>query len=136
MTMESPNILIVDDHAMFRALFRSMIEKLPLASRILEAGDGESAVQLAKKHTFDLIFMDIAMPGLSGIEAMRRILRESPKMKVIMVTVLAKHSFVEESLAAGASGYLIKKHIHEELAIAVEKVLNNESFIGKGIQDL
>ncbi|HQH70592.1 MAG TPA: response regulator transcription factor [bacterium] len=134
--MGTKKILIVDDHAMFRARLRSMLDNLPIAGRILEAEDGENAVRLAKEQAPDLIFMDIAMAGMNGIEATRRILRESPTAKVIMVTVHAKNSFVEESLAAGASGYLIKKHIHEELAPAIEKVLKNEMFISQGIQDM
>ncbi|MFH1740842.1 MAG: response regulator transcription factor [bacterium] len=134
--VENKKILIADDSATFRSSFVRILKNLPFAGEVVEAKDGESAIQSARQHLPDLIFMDITMPGLSGIEATRRILGEFPETKIVMVTVHANRALLKESLEAGASGYLIKKDIYMELAPAVEKIMNNEQFISEEIRDL
>ena len=83
----------------------------------------------------DLVFMDISMPWLDGIEATRRILRDHPKMKIAMLTIHANQAFLEKSMEAGAIGFLDKKSIHEELVQAVEKIVNDETYVSKTMKD-
>ena len=95
------------------------------------AEGGTSAIQLANEHAPDLIFMDIIMPGITGIEAARRILSEKPGTRIIMVIANASRALQQESLDAGALGYLVKKDIHTELGPAVEKVMDDRQFVSE-----
>ena len=130
-SMAKATILIVDDHAVFRNSLRQALKKLSFAGEIIEAEGGTSAIQLANEHAPDLIFMDIIMPGITGIEAARRILSEKPGTRIIMVIANASRALQQESLDAGALGYLVKKDIHTELGPAVEKVMDDRQFVSE-----
>jgi len=126
---------VVDDNAAFRNSFRKLLVKVPAVGEILEAADGESATEQVKLSAPDLVFMDITMPHLDGIEATRRILEEHPNTKIVMLTVHANRAFLEKSMEAGALGYLVKRSIHEELAQAVEKIMNGETYVSKTMEN-
>ena len=128
-------ILLVDDHADFRAGFRKVLGKLPFVGEILEAGDGAAAIRLAKEHSPDVIFMDISMPGVNGIEATRAIHQDQSEIKIIMLTVHAKSSLVNESFRAGASGFLSKKSANQELTAVMERIMSNERYISGEVSE-
>ena len=128
MTMEM-KVLVADDHTAFRASFRKMLARLPPVGEILEAADGESAIEQVKQGAPDLVFMDITMPRMDGIEATRRILEEHPNTKIAILTVHANKTLLEKCMEMGACGYLVKNSVHEELAQAVEKIMNGELYV-------
>src|SRR5207244_2608725 len=101
-------ILIADDHEMVRAGLCSMLKSEPGLEIVGEAADGRAAVDMARKLVPDVIFCDITMPLLNGIEATRQIREFSPDIKVIMLSVHADHIMVTEALRAGANGFLLK----------------------------
>jgi two-component system, NarL family, response regulator NreC len=130
------NILIADDHRLMREGLRAMLEKLGRMTIVGEAGNGISAVHMARGLKPDLVLMDIAMPDLNGIEATRRIRSESPGVKVIALSMHADKRFVRGMLAAGAAGYVLKASAFEEVAKAVRTVAAGRIYISPKITDL
>jgi len=115
-------ILIVDDEDNVRELVKNIILNYDytLAG---EADNGEEAVEKYKTLTPDLVILDILMPGIDGVETLKRILQINPKAKVIMLTVLEEEEQVETYLKAGACDYIFKPFLSDKLIKSIEKVL-------------
>lgn len=113
---------------MVREGIRALVEKLPGVSVIGEAKDGREAVRLAREYKPDLILMDIAMPGLNGLEATSRISKEIPKTKIIILSMYANEEYVREAIRAGAAGYLVKRGAAVELELAITSVTRGEAY--------
>ena len=128
-------ILLADDHKLMREGLRMLLEKLSGITIVGEAGDGISAVRMARDLKPDLVLMDIAMPDLNGIEATRRIMTESPGVKVIALSMHADKRFVRHMFAAGAAGYVLKGSAFEEVAAAIKKVAAGRIYISPKITD-
>ena len=126
-------ILIVDDHTVMREGLRSLLERYPEFEVVAEAGGGESAVGLVGEFKPDIVIMDVAMRGLNGIEATRRIIAEAPAAKVIALTVHSERHTMEEMLKAGASGYLLKERAFEDLADAIREVAAGNSYLSDDV---
>ena len=126
--MEAISILLADDHTLVRAGIRALVEKFPSVKVVAEAKDGREAVRLAKEHKPDLILMDVAMPGLNGLEATARITKEVPNSRVIILSMYANEEYVREAIRAGASGYLVKRGAAAELEHAIKTVAQGESY--------
>ena len=131
----SIRILLVDDHKITRDGLRSMFEKLADMEVIGEAETGREGVKLARELNPDVVIMDISMPDLNGIDATRQILAESPKIKVIALSMYSDRRYVIGMLKAGVSGYLLKSCAFDELANAVNAVVKNQSYISPQIAD-
>jgi DNA-binding NarL/FixJ family response regulator len=131
----SKKILIADDHKILREGLRSLLESKLGHEIVAEAEDGITAIELAIKLVPDVIIMDITMPELSGIEATRRITAKIERAKIIALSMHADKRFVLEMISAGASGYLLKDCAFEEVAIAIETVLNDRLYVSPGIQN-
>lgn len=112
-------ILLADDHKLFRDGLRSMLETHADFVVVGEARDGQSAVKFAAELKPDVILMDITMPDLNGIEAAKRILAETPGVRVIILSMHADRRYIIEALKAGACGYLLKDSALEEVAGAI-----------------
>ncbi len=112
-------VLVVDDHPLVRKGTSDMILASPEIQVVGEAVDGFDAVVLARRLAPDVILMDVAMPDLTGIEAARRILRDLPDTRIVMLTVHDDPEYVMESIRAGAAGYLLKSVEEPELIEAV-----------------
>ena len=108
-------ILIVDDHDWWRAALKRLLEREPEVSVAKEAGDGEQAVQLARTLRPDVVFMDIAMPGLDGLEATRRIKAEQPETKVIILTIYNEEAYRKAAAESGADAFIPKKALMANL---------------------
>jgi DNA-binding NarL/FixJ family response regulator len=126
--LESLTILLADDHTLVRAGIRALVERLPSVNVVGEAKDGREALRLAKDRKPDIILMDIAMPGLNGLEATKRVAKECPGVNVIILSMYASEEYVREAINAGAAGYLIKRSAATELLHAITAVARGEKY--------
>lgn len=129
-------VIIVDDHQMVREGLRSLLVGEKDMEVIAEAGDGWEGVRLAEKLTPDVVIMDIAMPELNGIEATRQILERTTGIRVMVLSMHSDKRFVERTLKAGASGYLLKDCAFEELVRAIRTVMAGQIYLSPGIASL
>lgn len=131
--MATIRVLLADDHDLVRAGFRSLLERLEGIEVVAEADDGREALSLIARHHPDVVLMDIKMPGLNGIEAMSRALRETPGTRVVMLSMYANEEYVVQSLRAGAIGYLLKDAATAELELAVRAAARDETYLSPAI---
>ena len=106
-----------------------LLEAMPDVAVMGEASDGYEAIALVEKHHPQLVLMDIAMPGLNGLEATQRITKQWPDVKVLMLSMHQDDQYVRQALKMGASGYLLKDSATAELALAVHAVLRGETYL-------
>jgi len=116
------SVLLVDDHSLVRRGFRRMLEDETDIAVLGEASDGREAVELALALRPDVVVMDCALPGMSGLEATRRILEQRPQSRVLMLSMHPEETLVRQALEAGASGYILKNAIDLELGASVRRV--------------
>ena len=129
-------ILIVDDHAIVRrGLIQILIEEFP-QSEITEISNGAEAIGAARKQIWDLILMDISMPGRNGIEVLKQIRAEKIKAPVLMLSMHPEEQYAVRSLRAGASGFLNKESATDELLTAVHKVLSGRKYITDSVAEI
>jgi DNA-binding NarL/FixJ family response regulator len=122
-------ILLVDDHPLVRAGVRSELELLSYVQVVGEANNGRVALTLVRSLQPDVIFIDISMPGLNGLEALLRITEEFPEVRVIVLSMHENEEYVWRAMRAGAAGYLLKKAATAELGIALKNVVAGENYI-------
>jgi DNA-binding NarL/FixJ family response regulator len=122
-------ILLVDDHTLVRAGLRVLVESLPNIESILEAGDGDEALKVLEKHTFDVVLTDIQMPKLSGLEVVSRLHQSKSKSRVIVVSMYANEEYVLRALNNGAAGYLLKDAGPDELALAIGTAMRGDTYV-------
>jgi len=120
------SVLLVDDHSLVRRGFRRMLEDEPDIAVAGEAGDGEEAIRLSEKLRPRVILMDCALPGMSGLDATRRILEKLPDTIILMLSMHPEETLVRQALDAGARGYMLKNAIDLELGTAIRKVVAGE----------
>jgi DNA-binding NarL/FixJ family response regulator len=129
----SIKILLVDDHAIVRQGLRSLLEKEPDIEVVGEAEDGRKAIELTRELLPDVVVMDITMPNLNGVEAARLITQELPKVKVIALSMHSDRTFIVSMLKAGASGYILKECLSDELVEAIRTVAGDGWYISRRI---
>jgi DNA-binding NarL/FixJ family response regulator len=125
----SIRIILADDHQLVRESIRILLEKELGMKVVGEAGDGQTAVRLAREHLPDIVIVDVAMLGSDGIDATKQITSEFPSIKVIALSMYSNKLFVMNMLEAGASGYLLKECTSKELKKAINSVLKNEVYL-------
>ena len=126
-------IILADDHALVRAGMRALLDKLPNVVVLAEASDGREVLELVQAQAPDVVVMDIAMPGLNGLEAAERLAREFPKVRVVILSMHQNEEYVYRALKAGVVGYLLKKSVTAELEIALQCVLRREIYLSREI---
>lgn len=127
--MERTKVVVVDDHAMMRAGIRMLINAQSDMEVVGEAGDGKGAIERAVALHPDVILLDLSMPGLGGIAAVERLRKESPKTRVLILTMHEDPEYLRQALEAGASGYLVKRAADTELLTAIRAVRRGEAYV-------
>jgi DNA-binding NarL/FixJ family response regulator len=123
---EKISALLVDDHSLVRRGFRRILEDEPDITVAGEASSGEEAVKLAAQLQPQVILMDCALPGMSGLQAIRKILEESPGILILMLSMHTEQTWVNQALEAGARGYILKNAMDLELGAAIRRVVAGE----------
>jgi DNA-binding NarL/FixJ family response regulator len=126
-------ILLADDHTLFREGVRSLLARMPEVIIVAESGDGREALELIDRHRPDIALLDITMPGLNGLEVAARVARQSPRTKVVILSMHASEPYVAQALRAGIAGYLLKDAAATELAAALHAVARGETYLSPAI---
>src|SRR5271165_7033358 len=129
--MKSIRVLLADDHTLVRAGIRALLEKLPGVEVAGEASDGREVIALIKARPPDVVLMDISMPGLNGLQALARITRDFPQVRVIILSMHPSDEYVLQALKSRASGYLLKRAATAELPAALKSVLAGEIYLSR-----
>jgi DNA-binding NarL/FixJ family response regulator len=126
-------IVLVDDHAVVRAGVRRLLEQEPLFEVIGEAESGEKAYQIFGELKPDVMVMDLSMPGMGGLEGIRRILMRYEKAKILVLSMHEDLSFANQALKLGAKGYLTKNTLADDLVKSIETVTQGDVFLSDEI---
>jgi DNA-binding NarL/FixJ family response regulator len=126
-------ILLADDHALVRAGIRSLLEKIPGVEVAGEASNGREALERIRTETLDIVLMDIAMKELGGLEALPRITKNFPNVKVVILSAHANEEYVIRALRSGAAGYMLKDAATLELELAIRAVEQGKTYLSPSI---
>jgi DNA-binding NarL/FixJ family response regulator len=127
--MNCTRVVLADDHALVRAGIRLLLEQTKGIEVVGEASDGRKALELIQAHQPDVVLLDVAMPGMTGLEAVNRITRDYPEVKVIILSGHANEEYVLQALQSGASGYMLKDSATGELQAAINAVRRGETYL-------
>ncbi len=131
--MKPVRVLLADDHTLVRAGLRKLLEAMPEVEVVGEASDGLALLALAAQLRPNLVLMDIAMPGLNGLEATARLARQSPDIRVLILSMHQNEEYVRQALRHGAAGYLLKDAAPMELDLAIRAVLRGETYLSPAV---
>ena len=126
-------IVLAEDHTILREGLRALLTADPDFEIVGEAADGREAVRFVEKQIPDLILMDLSMPRMTGMDAIREIKKRYPQTKIIALTVHKTEEYLRTTLQAGADGYVLKDATHEELMMAIESVLRGKTYLSPGV---
>jgi len=132
-TTPSIRVLLADDHTLVRAGIRALLEQLPDVTVAGEASDGREVLGLVKAQQPDVVLMDISMSGLNGLEALARMTRDFPQVRVIILSMHPNDEYVWQALKSGASGYLLKRAARAELHAALKSAVGGEIYLSREI---
>jgi two-component system, NarL family, invasion response regulator UvrY len=131
--MKKIAILLVDDHAVVRAGFRMLLAATGTIEIVAEAERGEAACQLYMEKNPDVVVLDLSMPGIGGMECIRRICARDPSAKILIFSVHDESVYVSRAIEAGAKGYITKSSAPEILVDAIQKIAAGNSYIEPGM---
>ena len=129
-------IILVDDHAIVREGIRRIIDDTPGITIFSEASTGEGALELIKKKKYDLVILDISMPGKNGLQTLKEIKKYNEKIPVLMLSMHAEEQYAMRAIKAGASGYLTKESASDQLVSAIRKIHDGRKYISAGVAEL
>ena len=128
-------IVIAEDYTILREGLRSLLSSHPEFDIVGEAEDGQEAIQSVEKLKPDLALMDLSMPRMNGMDAIKEIKKRSPETKVLVLTVHKTEEYIHAALQAGADGYILKDSTHAELGLAIRNILEGKRYISPGISE-
>ena len=131
--MPGLRVVIADDHPVVRQGLHKILESEPDAKIVGEAGDGREAVRLVLELDPDVAILDIGMPLLNGIEAVRQITARSPRVRALILSMLLNEAFVIQALKAGAKGYILKDTVDVDLLNGIRAVAQGKSFFSPAV---
>lgn len=131
--MTAVRVLLADDHTLVRAGLKKLLESLPGIMVVGEAGDGLELISLVEKLQPHLVLMDIAMPGLNGLEATARLKKAWPDIRVLVLSMHQNEEYVRQALRNGAMAYLLKDAAPLELEMAIAAVLRGETYLSPAV---
>jgi DNA-binding NarL/FixJ family response regulator len=131
--MNVTRVLLADDHALVRAGIRALMEKIPSVVVVGEAGTGREALELVRSTLPNIVLMDIAMTELGGLEALPRIAKDFPSVKVIILSAHANEEYVIRALREGACGYMLKDSASTELEVAINSVIQDKLYLSPSV---
>lgn len=129
-------VLVVDDHELIRMGLCGLIESVPNITVVGECGSGEEALGAVRELEPDIVFMDIRMPGIGGLEATRRLMIARPGLKVIVITAMSDDIYPRQLLKAGAAGYITKSADQQEIQDALKTVMDDRVYVSPEIAQL
>jgi len=130
---EKIKVLLVDDHAVVRAGFRMLLSSVDSIEVIAEASRCEEACKQYEDWLPDVVVMDLSMPGIGGLEGIRRIVSRDPDAKILVFSIHDEKVYVDRALASGAKGYITKNSAPEMLITAVQEIAGGNAFIEAGL---
>ena len=128
-------IVIAEDYTILREGLRSLLSSHPDFEIVGEAEDGQEAIRNVEKLKPDLALMDLSMPRMNGMDAIKEIKKRSPQTKVLVLTVHKSEEYIHAALQAGADGYILKDSTHAELGLAIKNILEGKRYISPGISE-
>ena len=131
--MTEVRVVLADDHTLVRAGLCKLLEAVPNLTVVGEAQDGLELLSLVDKLQPDLVLMDIAMPGLNGLEATARVTRGWPNIRVLVLSMHQSEEYVRQALRSGAAGYLLKDAAPLELELAIKALLAGETYLSPAV---
>jgi DNA-binding NarL/FixJ family response regulator len=134
-SVENLRIVLAEDHTILREGLRALLSADPDFEIIGEAQDGREAVRCVEKLEPDLLLMDLSMPRMSGMDAIREIKKRYPEIKIIALTVHKTEEYLLNTLQAGADGYVLKDATHDELVLAIKNVMGGKSYLSPGVSE-
>jgi DNA-binding NarL/FixJ family response regulator len=129
------SIVLADDHTILREGLRALLTADPSFEIVGEARDGREAVRCVDKLGPDLLLIDLSMPRMSGMDAIREIKKRYPETKIIALTVHKTEEYLLTTLQAGADGYVLKDATHDELILAIKNVMGGKSYLSPGVSE-
>jgi two-component system, NarL family, invasion response regulator UvrY len=133
--MKKIKILIADDHPIVRAGFKQVISDMPDMLVADEAGNGQEVLNYIRKKDYDLVLLDISMPGRSGLEILKDLKSEKPKLPVLILSIYPEEQYAIRALRAGASGYMTKASAPNELIAAIRKISEGGKYISASLAE-
>jgi len=133
--VQNLRIVLAEDHTILREGLRALLSTDPNFEIIGEAPDGREAVRCVEKLEPDLLLIDLSMPRMSGMDAIREIKKRFPAIKIIALTVHKTEEYLLTTLKAGADGYVLKDATHEELVMAIKNVMGGKSYLSPGVSE-
>ena len=128
-------VIIAEDHTILREGLRALLSADPRFEVVAEAEDGRAAIESCEDYLPDLLLMDLSMPKMNGLEAIKEIKRQNPEMKIIALTVHKTEEYILATLQAGANGYVLKDATHSELIMAMEHVMAGKRYLSPGVSE-
>ncbi len=132
---EKQRIVIAEDHRILREGLRALISSNPDLDIVGEAEDGRDAIRCVEKLVPDLILLDLSMPRMNGMEAIKEIKKQCPETKILVLTVHRTEEYILATLRAGANGYVLKDATHAELLMAIKSVLMGKRYLSPGVSE-